>query len=129
MLKSQYYAVCAETDAQLGRLFDFLRERGEWERTVVVFTADHAEQLGDHWLTSKLGFFDQSYHLPLIIRDPRPTADAGRGRVVEAYTEAVDVMPSLMEIVGLAVPPQVDGRALTPFLEGAPTPSRWRDTV
>lgn len=45
VLKSQYYAVCAETDAQLGRLFNFLRARGEWDRTVVVFTADHAEQV------------------------------------------------------------------------------------
>jgi arylsulfatase A-like enzyme len=56
LLRSQYWATCAETDAQLGRLFDFLRERGEWERTVVIFTADHAEQLGDHWLLSKIGF-------------------------------------------------------------------------
>ena len=103
VLKSQYYACCAETDSHLGRLFDFLRERGEWERTIVVFTADHAEQLGDHWMLSKGGYFDQSYHLPLIIRDPRPPAAEYYGQVVTEFTEAVDVLPTLMEMVGLPV--------------------------
>ena len=52
-------------------------------------TADHGEELGEHHLFSKTGFFDASYRLPLIVRDPRSSADAGRGQTVEAFTEAV----------------------------------------
>ena len=59
---------------------------------------------------------DQSYHLPLIVRDPRREADGSRGGVVERFTEAVDVLPTLCEVMGMGVPAQVDGLSLTPFL-------------
>ena len=91
-----------EVDAQLGRLFDGLRERGAWDDTLVVLTSDHGEQLGDHWLTEKLGWFDQSYHVPLIVRDPRRESDATRGAVVDdRFTENVDVMPTILEWLGV----------------------------
>jgi arylsulfatase A-like enzyme len=112
-------------DAQLGTLFEFLRARGEWDRTFVVFTADHGEQLGDHWLLSKTGFFDSSYHLPFIVRDPRPACDAGRGGTVAQYTEAVDALPTICEAFGLPVPAQCDGRSLTPFLAGGASHRPW----
>ena len=122
MLRSQYLACCAEVDNSLGKLFDFLKERGEWDKTMVIFTADHGEQLGEHWILSKTGFFDGSYNLPMIIRDPRPSADATRGTVVDQYSEAVDVLPTICEAFGLPVPPAVDGRSLLPFLEGTAEP-------
>ena len=78
------------------------------------------------------GFFDQSYHIPCIIVDPRPIADATRGTVVEAFTEHVDLMPTILECVlgqGTAeIPRQCDGRSLLPFLTGA-TPAFWRSHV
>ena len=70
-LRATYYGMMTEVDAQIGRLVDGLRERGAWDDTLVVLTSDHGEQIGDHWLTEKLGWFDQSYHVPLIVRDPR----------------------------------------------------------
>ncbi len=79
--QATYYALMNEVDDELGRLFAWLRRTGRWDDTLVVLTADHGEELGDHWLTGKLGFFDGSYHIPLIVRDPRPEADtraAGR---------------------------------------------------
>jgi len=56
-LKTQYYGMISEVDSQLGRVVRALEERGEWEDTLVVITADHGEQLGDHGLKEKLGFF------------------------------------------------------------------------
>ncbi|MGE0420578.1 MAG: sulfatase-like hydrolase/transferase, partial [Acetobacteraceae bacterium] len=73
-----YYGLLAEVDHWIGRVFDALKRSGQWDNTLVIFTSDHAEQLGDHHLMGKLGWFDQSYHLPLIIRDP----DGAKGRVV-----------------------------------------------
>ena len=58
------------------------------------------------------------------MRDPRPTADAGRGQTVEAFTEAVDVLPTLNELMGLEVPPQCDGLSLAPMLRQE---GRWRE--
>ena len=55
-----YFGLMHEVDANLGRLFAMLKARGLWDSTLIVFTTDHGEQLGDHWLKSKLGFFDQS---------------------------------------------------------------------
>ena len=46
-----------------------------------MFTSDHGEQMGDHWMKGKTGYFDQTFHVPLIVRDPRAEADAHRGPV------------------------------------------------
>jgi|EP01047_Picozoa_sp_COSAG01_P012962 arylsulfatase A-like enzyme len=104
LLRSQYFALCEETDSQLGRLFDELRADGSYDNTVIVMTSDHGEQLGDHWLLNKDGFFDQSYHVPLIIRcpsvvssDTTTTHTARRGAVISAFTEHVDIMPTILE--------------------------------
>ena len=54
--------------------------------------------MGDHFMLGKGGFFDQSYHLPLIVRDPRKTVSAGT--VSPAFTEAVDLMPTVLDLLG-----------------------------
>jgi len=90
-----------------------------------VFTTDHGEQLGDHWLFGKRSWFEQAFHIPLIVRDPRTAADRGRGRQVEAFSEAVDVTPTILEWLGLEVPPACDGESLLPFLAGG-EPDHWR---
>ena len=123
--RANYYAMMSEVDAQIGRLLEALRASGADERTLVVFTSDHGEHLGDHWQFSKFCYFDQAFHVPLIVRDPRPAASPGRGRQVSAFTENVDVMPTILDALGLEAPPQCDGKSLVPFLAGA-TPARWR---
>ena len=52
-----------DVDAQLGRVFDALAREGQWEDTFVLVTSDHGEQLGDHGLVQKLGFFEESYRV------------------------------------------------------------------
>lgn len=127
-LQATYYGMIAEVDAQVGRLLDGLDERGLRDDTIVVLTSDHGEQLGDHWLVEKLGFFDQSYRIPLIVRWP---AMAGRpGRVLDAFTENVDITPTLLDLVGAPPSPFCDGASLRPFLDGdlqgAEAPDGWR---
>lgn len=125
-LKASYFGLMSEVDTQLGRLFDALREMGEWDRTLVIFTSDHGEQIGDHWLLGKCGWFDASYHIPLIVRDPRPEANPGRGTQVDAFTENIDIMPSLLDWLGAPRPLQCDGESLAPFLRDPKGPGRWR---
>jgi len=103
----------------------FLQETGAYDNTLVVFTSDHGEQLGDNWQFAKYAYFDQSFHIPLIIRDPGSVAHQARGGQVNAFTESVDVLPTVLASLGLSVPSQCDGEALTPFTHGE-VPVHWR---
>ena len=113
-LRATYYGAQREVDDGLAPLFDYLVRSGLAETTLVVVTSDHGEMGGDHWLLEKLGYWDESYHVPLIVVDPRPEADGARGRVVEAVTESVDVLPTICEFLGAEVPLQADGWSLGP---------------
>ncbi len=123
-LRATYYGMITQVDDELGRLFAALRASGAWERTLIVVTADHGEQLGDHWMIGKDGYFDGAFNVPLIVRDPHAPASS-RNRVVDEFTEAVDIMPTILDWLGLATPPQLDGNSLLPFLHGE-TPDGWR---
>ena len=127
-VRAAYYGLASEVDHHLGRVFDYLKASGQWDDTLIVFTSDHGEQLGDHYLFGKIGYFDQSAHIPLIVRDPRAAADAGRGRQVEAFTESIDILPTILDWLGLAVPRHCDGHSLLPFCRGE-TPAGWRDAA
>ena len=121
--RAVYFGMMSEVDENLGRLFAHLKREGRWDDTLIVFTSDHGEQLGDHWLLGKCGYFDQSYAVPLIVRDP--SAGLTRGKIVREFTEHVDIMPTLLDFIGADIPPQCDGRSLLPFVEHA-TPPSWR---
>jgi arylsulfatase A-like enzyme len=121
LLRATYYGLLGHVDAEVGRLFDALRRSGRWDDTLVVLTSDHGEQLGDHWMWGKDGWFDGTYHVPLIVKPP----GVARGRVVDAFTESVDLLPTILDAIGREPPPQLDGRSLMPFL-AEETPPNWR---
>ncbi len=125
-LRATYYGMISEVDDQMGRLLDWLDQSGHGANTLIVLTSDHGEQLGDHWMLGKLGFFDESYHIPLIIRDP--SAQAAGGRVVESFTENVDIFPTICALTGLGPPAHLDGRSLASWVRGD-TPDDWRTEV
>src|ERR1700754_1439686 len=89
-MRATYCGLMSEIDDHLGRVFDYLKETGQWDDTLIVFTCDHGEQSGDHHLLGKIGYFDESYRIPMIIRDPRQEANGTRGTIVEKFTETVD---------------------------------------
>ncbi|MBM3650618.1 MAG: alkaline phosphatase family protein [Alphaproteobacteria bacterium] len=127
-MRATYCGLMSEIDDQLGRVFDYLKRSGQWDDTLIVFTCDHGEQLGDHHLLGKIGYHDESYRIPMIVRDPRREADATRGHVVERFTETIDTMPTILDWLGLPIPRQCDGRSLLGFCTGAP-PADWRTEV
>jgi arylsulfatase A-like enzyme len=123
-LRAQYYGMISEVDSQLARVVRCIEDRGEWEDTLVVVTADHGDQLGDHGLKEKLGFFPQSYHVIGLWRDPHaPNA----GREVSDFTENIDLLPTLADVIGVEEPAQCDGRSLSALLRGEDVP--WRSAA
>ena len=123
-LKATYFGIISEVDAQLGRLFDAVKAAGQWNDTLVIFTSDHGELLGDHYLLGKGGYHDQSQHTPLVLYDPRSRT---RGKTVAAFTEAVDIYPTLLEAMAVEPGHAADGASLLAWLSG--TPARWRDAA
>jgi arylsulfatase A-like enzyme len=126
-LRATYYGAQREVDDALAVLFDDLDRSGLADSTLVVLTSDHGEMGCDHWLVEKLGYWDESYHVPLVVRDPGPEGGAGRGRVVTEFTESVDVLPTICDWLGIDVPLQADGWSLRPYLRGEAVPEHWRD--
>jgi arylsulfatase A-like enzyme len=124
--KASYFGLMSEVDDQLGRLFAWLEAQGLWDSTLVVFTSDHGEQMGDHWMLGKAGYFDQSYHIPLIVRDPRAASDVSRGLLADVFTENVDLAPTLLDWLGAAPPESFEGRSLLPILASGAAPEDWR---
>lgn len=125
-IRALYWGMISEIDAQLGRIWQAIKAAGAWDDTIMVLTSDHAEMMGDHFLLGKGGFFEQSFHIPLIVRDPARSKAAGTR--VDRFTEAVDVMPTLLELLGATPPAHLDGRSLAPFL-GGDAPADWRDAA
>ncbi|RYE86272.1 MAG: phosphonate monoester hydrolase, partial [Hyphomicrobiales bacterium] len=107
-IKATYYGMISEVDTQLGRAFDAIRARGEWDNTLVVFTSDHAEMMGDHFSLGKGGYFDESQHIPLVIRGPGLPS----GRTITGFTEAIDIFSTLLEAIGVTPNHRPDGRSL-----------------
>ena len=124
-LRATYYGMMTEVDDRLGEVFAFLDETGQWDDTLVIFTSDHGEQLGDHHLLGKVGYFDESFRIPLVIK---ATRNPRAGQVEEAFTESIDLMPTILDAVGGETPRSVDGRSLLPLLRG-PAPDGWRDAL
>jgi len=125
-IRAVYLGLVSEVDTAIGRLIDMLKTTGQFDDTLIVITSDHGEMLGDHRLWGKECFYDPAYHVPLIIRDPRRRETAGQ--VVEAFTESIDIAPTLLDWLGSDIPLGFNGRSLLPFLDGK-TPDDWRDYV
>lgn len=120
-----YMGLIKELDDNLGRLFDYLEQSGRMDDTMIVFCSDHGDNMGDHGLGEKDLFYDCSARIPLIIYDPRAEANATRGTSTDALVEAIDLVPTFMDVFGINSKPQmIEGRSLTPLLHNQDVP--WR---
>lgn len=122
-LRAVYLGLLAEVDHHIGRLITFLKESGQYDDTLIVVTADHGEMLGDFGQWGKFAHHDAAYHTPLILRDPAHPSQ--HGQTIDAWTESVDLSPTLLDWMGAEIPHSMDGRSLMPFLRGE-DPADWR---
>jgi arylsulfatase A-like enzyme len=125
-VRPAYQGLITQLDHHLGRLFDALDAAGQLDDTFVVFTADHGDFLGDHWLGEKELFYDTVHKLPFIVVDPRREADTTRGRTEDRFVESVDLVPTVLDALGLPSPAhRLEGRSLRPLLRGEAV-ADWR---
>jgi arylsulfatase A-like enzyme len=115
-------------DRWLGRFVDGLRDRGLLDRTLLVLTSDHGEQLGEEGRPAPFGdgfynvhghtLYEELVHVPLIIRGPGLPG----GRRITPVTASIDVMPTILDVLGVPAPAPVQGRSLRPLWE---SPGEW----
>ncbi len=111
-----YDGNCRYADWAVGELEGLLRERKLLEKTLLIITSDHGEAFAEHGYEGHLeGVYDEHVHIPLVVRFPGEDRPVGR---VRALTETVDILPTLLDLFGLAVPESVQGVSLVPLLTG-----------
>ncbi len=126
-LQAAYYAMIALIDDQLARLLDALEATGQLERTVILFTSDHGEMLGDHGLIEKgCRFYDGLVRVPMIWSWPGRVQAPARS---DALVMALDIAPTLLDVAGLETPAEMQGKSLWPMLEGKAALDRHHDWV
>ena len=127
-IRDLYDGTVSEFDAYVGQVIDDLKARGQYDKTIVILTTDHGEDLYDPGSTLGHGtnFFggDQSTHIPFFIRiPPRPPGRGPAGLLppgskIDALTRNIDLAPTILSLLGQPVPPQMEGVSLLPLLTG-----------
>ncbi|MGZ9586797.1 arylsulfatase [Paenibacillus marinisediminis] len=107
-----YYALITHIDHQIGRFLQVLSEYGERENTIILFASDHGELLGDHHLFRKVLPYNGSARVPFIVNDPGNHLGLDNGTVRSEVVEMRDIMPSLLDAAGVAIPDTVDGDSI-----------------
>jgi arylsulfatase A-like enzyme len=110
-----YYAVISHMDAQIGRILKALRDGGQLENTIIVFSSDHGLAVGSHGLRGKQSMYEHTIGVPLIMRGPG--ISKGARLATQCYLR--DVFPTLCDLAGIDGPgDRIDGRSLQPALSG-----------
>ncbi len=118
-----YFRTLAAVDENVGKLLAALDELGLAENTVVVFTSDNGFYLGEHGLGDKRSAYDESLRIPLLVRYPKLVRP---GTLVDALALNIDLAPTFLDLAGVSVPKEMQGRSWRPLLEGKTAPPDWR---
>jgi len=113
-----YYAAISFVDEQLGRVLEALEDRGELENTLIIYTADHGDMMGDHHMWRKCRPYDASARIPMILRWPESLQmKAERGQVRGELVELRDVLPTFLDAAGIPKPQVMDGASMLNILK------------
>ncbi|MEM7133996.1 MAG: sulfatase-like hydrolase/transferase [Chloroflexota bacterium] len=112
--RAYYLANMTMIDEQVGRILEALEQQGILENSVVLFTSDHGDCLGDHGLVEKWNMYDSSVRVPLVVWSPERYQGK---RVVDALTQWFDIGPTILDLAGAETVAPMEAQSLLPFLE------------
>ncbi|WP_308502882.1 sulfatase [uncultured Alistipes sp.] len=120
-----YMKTVKSLDDNVGRVLDYLEEKGLLDNTLVVYTSDQGFYMGEHGWFDKRFMYEESMHTPLVMR--LPAGYAARGDI-DQMVQNIDYAPTFLELAGVEVPDDIQGRSLLPLLRGE-KPADWRDAL
>jgi len=115
---SEYYALIKEIDDWVGKILDKLDELGLTDNTLVIFTSDHGEMLGSHGMRGKFCFYEESSHVPMMIRFPGRIKPRTKVKAVKAPVSSMDLFATILDYLHMPPHPS-DGSSLRGLIEGA----------
>ena len=118
--RAYYLANVSLIDQEVGRILDALNATGRLANSILVFTSDHGDCLGDHGHSQKWNMYEEVVRVPMIVWSP---ALAGRGEVA-SLVQSIDIAPALMELAGCEVPGSWEAQSVLPALRGEPFAGR-----
>ena len=106
---STYQLLIENTDRHIGQLIKSVQNKGISDETIIIFTTDHGEMAGSHKLIAKTTFYEESSKIPVIIKYPKIIKPKTVNE--NALISTIDIMPSLLDLAGLSIPDNIDGRS------------------
>ena len=107
-----FYALCTHIDQQIGALIGTIREEGILDNTVIMFTSDHGEMLGNHNMWAKQTFYEWSAGIPMILMGEKNCRRVGFNRTDDRLCALQDVMPTLLDLANIPIPETVKGNSM-----------------
>jgi Flp pilus assembly protein TadD len=119
-----YDGEIAYADSALANLITYMKKRGWYQNSLIVVVGDHGEGLGEHREdTHGIFLYDSTTHVPLILKTP---TGAGKAKVVEAQVRTTDILPTVLDLTGVAAPARLDGESLKTYFAGTNTDAAER---
>ncbi len=115
-MRAAYYGMITELDDYIGQIVAALESTGQLDDTIVLYTSDHGESLGEHDLWTKGNMFEDSAHIPLVMAGPGIPS----GQTVDTAVAHVDLVPTMLDIAGGDTPDHLRGHSLIPLMSGEP---------
>ena len=125
--RAAYHALITHIDHQIGRLLEALFEYEVAQNTIILFTSDHGDLMGDHNMFRKNYPYQGAMNVPFILYDPNDLLHLQKGADRRDLVELRDVMPTLLECAGIPIPDCVEGKSVLPMARGEKT--EWRDYI
>ena len=117
-LRARYWGLCSQVDTHVGTILNALKELGLWDSTIIVFTSDHGDMMGSHQCLTKGLMYEEAIRVPLLVKLP------GQRECIRVNGPVghVDLVPTLLEAMGQAIPDELEGRSLLPLMNGSAEP-------
>lgn len=125
--RAAYYGLITHIDHQIGRLLEALFEYEVAQNTIILFTSDHGDLMGDHNMFRKNYPYQGAMNVPFILYDPNDLLHLQKGADRRDLVELRDVMPTLLECAGVPIPDSVEGKSVLPLARGEEV--EWRDYI
>lgn len=125
-----YLAYCTYEDALFGEVVETLRNNNQYDNTIIIYTSDHGDYVGEHGLYCKgLPCFNSTYNIPFMIKLNANNICDRKNRVIDKYVSIVDIAPTILDLAGIECEITMSGRSVLPLITNETTVTDWKNEI